>query len=146
MDIHISKPVEPGRLLAAVATQIEGGDTFARRPARPTAPEALDRALARLQSDKGLFRKIVRQFLEGVPPARTRLASAVEQRDARAVAFEAHRLRGQAASFDAFALVSAIDAMAAAAARSAWPDADQALRRIEVEVDRLTADLTSHAA
>jgi signal transduction histidine kinase/CheY-like chemotaxis protein len=144
MDLHVSKPFEPRRLLVAIAARIEGAETRVCSEG-PTPPAMLERALARLQSDRGLLRRIMRQFLECAPHARKRLAAAAEQRDAQAVGFEAHRLRGQAASFDADDLVSAIDAVAAAVGRDAWPEADAALREFEIELDRLTADLRSHA-
>ena len=107
---------------------------------------SLNRALTRLQSDRALLHRIVGQFLEGVPHAQKRLASAVETRDVRAVAFETHRLRGQAASFDADPVVLAIDAVAHAASVHAWPAADRALEDLEVEIERLSADLSSYAA
>jgi CheY-like chemotaxis protein len=153
MNLHVSKPVEPARLLSAIEGRLGGAVLGADRPTQPSpriadprrpSATSFDRALARLQFDEGLLRKIIGQFVEGAPLAEARLEAAVAARDARAVHFETHRLRGQAASFDAEALVRAIDGVVGAVTDQDWPVADAVLRELRRELERLMADLLAH--
>jgi HPt (histidine-containing phosphotransfer) domain-containing protein len=77
------------------------------------------------------------QFAEGVPSIRTKLRGSVEQKDAQALAFATHRLRGQAASFDGEAVVAAVKVLEDAGRREGWTAARAALLAVEHELDRL---------
>jgi PAS domain S-box-containing protein len=155
MDRRVVKPVEPARLLAAINAELESASVTMNRGPAPcsrdagqpsaSAPISLRRALARLQSDRGLLRRIVRQFIEEAPLAESRLQAAVRSRNAPATAYETHRLRGQAASLDATPLMAAIDSVAAAAARQAWLNADTGLMAMAVEVETLIDELRAYA-
>jgi HPt (histidine-containing phosphotransfer) domain-containing protein len=102
------------------------------------APVDLARALARFGDDERILRQAAASFLELAPGSWTRLKQAIERRDKVAVEFAAHRLRGQASTFDAFDLLDAIrmieEASAAqqqAAPSPDWAKADEAVTRIE---------------
>jgi HPt (histidine-containing phosphotransfer) domain-containing protein len=62
---------------------------------------------------------------------------AIEARDAQEVAFTTHRLRGQASTLGADALVAATDATADAASTGNWSAADTAIHGVEREFERL---------
>ena len=141
MNDHVSKPVDARKLLAMVARYLDPSAIVPARARseRPSAPPAADlvRALARLRGDRALLRRISMQFAEAAPDARAKLRTAVEQRDARALAFLAHRLRGQSASFDALALSAAAASLEEAARRENWTSAAGTLLSVESELDRL---------
>ncbi len=149
MTDHVSKPVDARRLLAVIARHLDPsaeGPTRLRseRPsARPAAD--LDRALDRLRGDRALLHRISTQFAEAAPDARAKIRTAVEQRDARTLAFLAHRLRGQSSSFDADALVAAAASLEEAARRDNWTVAAATLLAVELELDRLLRELTAGA-
>jgi CheY-like chemotaxis protein len=154
MDRRVVKPVEPARLLATINAEIESASVTMNRGPAPcsrdmgkpsaSASTSLRRALSRLQSDRGLLRKIVCQFIEEAPLAESRLQIAVRSRNGRATAYETHRLRGQAASLDAAPLMTAIDGIAAAAARQAWLNAETGLAGMAGELERLTDELRAY--
>jgi HPt (histidine-containing phosphotransfer) domain-containing protein len=116
-------------------------------PADPSSPPVVDlaRALARLGGNLELLRRIALPFVDDAPKILAELRVLVERRDAGATAFAAHRLRGQAASFDATALVSAAASLEDAARGGAWPVADQTheilQRELEKVVDALRASV-----
>jgi HPt (histidine-containing phosphotransfer) domain-containing protein len=105
----------------------------------------LGEALARLQGNRALLRRIAVQFADGASAARARLRDAVDRRDPAAVAFEAHRLRGQASSFGGRALVGAIEGLEVAAKREGWTAAGAAVLSVDAELDRLLRALASDA-
>jgi len=141
MDDHIAKPIDVRRLLGTVAKHVvpkaasrstdDGGGT--------TAPGVvnLTRALDRLQGNRDLLARIVSQFREEAGAARVRLREGLDRRDASAVRYAAHRLRGQALSLDAGQLVAALGGLEAAVAREDWGATGDALREVEDEVGLL---------
>ena len=148
MSDHVAKPVDARRLLAVVARHLDSAtEPPARgRSERPSALPAADlgRALDRLRGDRALLRRISTQFAEGAPDARAKIRAAVDQRDSRALAFLAHRLRGQSSSFDANALVAAAASLEEAARRDNWTAAAAALLAVESELDRLLRELAAN--
>jgi PAS domain S-box-containing protein len=153
MTDHVSKPVDAKNLLAVIARHLRGrsnGD-----PRSPSAPPPSDpslavadlgEALARLQGNRALLRRIATQFAEGASKARAKLHDAVERRDPAAVAFEAHRLRGQASSFGGRALIAAIEALEGAVRRDGWTAAAATVLSVDAELDRLLRALASEAS
>jgi HPt (histidine-containing phosphotransfer) domain-containing protein len=67
------------------------------------------------------------------------LAAGVERRDAAAVVFAAHRLRGQAASVEADAVVRVLEELEAAAREESWSDAVDALGPLEEAIQAFVA-------
>jgi PAS domain S-box-containing protein len=147
MSDHVSKPVDARKLLAVIARHLDPtAETQARaRSERPSSVPAADlgRALDRLRGDRALLRRISTQFAEAAPDARAKIRAAVEQRDARTLAFLAHRLRGQSSSFDADALVAAAASLEEAARRDNWTAAAATLLSVESELDRLLRELAA---
>jgi PAS domain S-box-containing protein len=144
MSDHVSKPVDARRLLDVIARHLGGAPPpVAPRAGRSTSVTDLAGALGRLQGDRALLRRIASQFAEGAPAARAKLHEAVERRDAGAVAFGTHRLRGQASSFGGAALVEATEVLEVAARRENWTAAAAALLAVDAELDRLLRALAA---
>jgi HPt (histidine-containing phosphotransfer) domain-containing protein len=102
------------------------------------APVDLARALARFGDDARILQQAAASFLELAPGSWEKLRQAIERRDQGAVEFAAHRLRGQASTFDALDLVDAIRAIEEAVSAHArggqppdWGRADEIIPRLE---------------
>jgi PAS domain S-box-containing protein len=97
MNAHISKPVSPGDLGAAIGKWL-------RRPAlravEPDAGATYDRAgmMARLMDDQELVGTIVEAFLDDIPLQIQALDQLVGQRDAHASQRQAHSIAGAASA------------------------------------------------
>jgi HPt (histidine-containing phosphotransfer) domain-containing protein len=116
--------------------------------AKQRPPVDLTRALARFGDDARILRQAAASFLELAPGSWVRLKQAVERRDRVAVEFAAHRLRGQASTFDAFELVDAIHAIEDASVALVqtqpppdWPRADEAVPRVERALSEVLVEL-----
>jgi two-component system sensor histidine kinase/response regulator len=139
MDDYVAKPVDAARLLQAIGS----GAAPAIRAPQPSGPTHesgvadLESALQRLQGNHALLARIIGQFAEAAPAARAQLQAAVMQRDAPTAAYVAHRLRGQAATFEATTLVGAIERVEQAVQKESWTSAAAALVAVEMELDRL---------
>jgi CheY-like chemotaxis protein len=145
MDDHISKPVDARRLLDVVATRIESRlesreERGARKPASPIVD--LARALSRLQGNRELLSRLILQFRQEAAAGLTRLRRSVSTRDRAAVAYGAHRLRGQSLSLDASALASELEVLEVGASRDPWLEIEGYLFAVERELDRVFDALT----
>jgi CheY-like chemotaxis protein len=141
MDDHVAKPVDARRLLRMIATRLE------RRAAESASLPVLDvaKALARLQNNRALFQRIALEFRIVAAQAKGELIDHVERRDRLKATFVAHRLRGQAAAFEAQAVTLAIEQLERAMKGDDWGAADHVLPSLEREMDRLIAALGSAA-
>jgi signal transduction histidine kinase/DNA-binding response OmpR family regulator len=143
MTDHVAKPIDPRRLLSAIANGVAGEPAALSEPPSQRAKTVVDlgRALHRLQGNRALLRKIAAQFAEEAPRARASLRDAVERQDSAKTAFLAHRLRGQAAAFDAEAFAASVGALEEAASRKSWSEASAHLLGVEGDLDRLLVAL-----
>ncbi len=148
MDDHIAKPVDAARLLSAI-------EALAGPPSVPP-PADRDRvggegaavldltlALARLQGNRGLLDRIIVHFRSEAAAGVRQLRQAVEHSDKVSLGYAAHRLRGQASSLDAEALVRALLTLEREAAVESWEGAAASLLSVERELDRVLAELRS---
>jgi CheY-like chemotaxis protein/HPt (histidine-containing phosphotransfer) domain-containing protein len=148
MNDYVPKPVDARRLLATIASHV-GNGRGEEPPTREVAVHSLaadlPRALERLGGNDELLRRITTQFVQGAAGVRTELQHAAGKGDAGALAFSAHRLRGQAASFEASALVTAStsleDAARLATQGAGNDDLTKALDQTMRELERLVAFL-----
>jgi PAS domain S-box-containing protein len=144
MDDHIAKPVDAARLLSAI-------EALAGPPSVPPPPDRTESegppvvdltvALARLQGNRGLLERIIVHFRSEAAVGVRQLRQAVERCEKVALGYAAHRLRGQASSLDAEALVRALLALEREAASEAWEGAASSLLTVERELDRVFAGL-----
>jgi two-component system sensor histidine kinase/response regulator len=144
MDDHIAKPVDAARLLSAI-------EALAGPPSVPPPPDRTESegppvvdltvALARLQGNRGLLERIIVHFRSEAAVGVRQLRQAVERCEKVALGYAAHRLRGQASSLDAEALVRALLALEREAASEAWEGAASSLLTVERELDRVFAEL-----
>jgi two-component system, sensor histidine kinase and response regulator len=152
MDGHIPKPVDARRLFAVIAQHEAPNDSEAssRRAAQDAGgPEAsapvvldLERALARLQGNRELLSRMIDQFRDEAVAGRRQLREALERSDRGAMAYAAHRLRGQALSLEAMALAAALGALETAGDGAGhWVANAEAVRGVERELDRLVEAL-----
>ena len=148
MDDHITKPVDARRLLAAVAEHAGAGSRPPENRARPEVESAVSerpatavidatRALQRLQNNRALFARMIEQFDGEVALARGKLNDALARRDAGAVRYAAHRLRGQALALEAIPLAGALHRLEGLAGGNDWDRMTGALRAVAWEIDRL---------
>ena len=152
MDGHVPKPVDARRLLAVIALHEDPNDSEAasrRAMESPRGPEVgapvvldLERALARFQGNRALLGQIIDQFRDEAVAARRQLREALDRSDSGAMAYAAHRLRGQALTLEAMALAAALGALETAGdGAGRWIASAEALRGVERELDRLAEAL-----
>ena len=132
MDTYLTKPIDARRLLEVVASQN-----------RREAPRRADltRALLRMQGNRELLARIAAQFPGVAREAQAGLRSALANRDVATAAFLVHRLRGQAATFDAERLLAALAELDGAVRAERWPRAETALAGVQTEMEALAAVL-----
>jgi PAS domain S-box-containing protein len=145
MDDHIAKPVDAARLLSALA-ELAGPPSVAppsdHRDDGEGAPVVnLTVALSRLQGNRGLLDRIIVHFRSEAAGGVRQLRRAVERRDRPSLGYAAHRLRGQASSLDAEALVRALQALEREDGTEFWERAPSLLVCVERELDRVFAEL-----
>ncbi|HEV3192156.1 MAG TPA: response regulator [Polyangiaceae bacterium] len=149
MDDHLAKPLDARRLLATVARHLATGalpetEEAALGKPQPGAVVDLEHALSRLQGNADLLSRLIVQFREEAASGRRLLRDAFARRDGEALAYAAHRLRGQSLSLDAEALATALSALEAVVARKDWSAIGALLAAAETEIDRLL-DVLTHA-
>jgi signal transduction histidine kinase/CheY-like chemotaxis protein/HPt (histidine-containing phosphotransfer) domain-containing protein len=96
MDGYLSKPIEPGALVAAVERLVPAA---AVGPAGP--PLDVAAALRRAGGDRGLLAELAQVFVDDYPRRLDELRRAVESGEAIRIQRAAHALKGAVATFDA---------------------------------------------
>jgi HPt (histidine-containing phosphotransfer) domain-containing protein len=86
-----------------------------------------------LQGREDLLKKLAVEFLAGLDELLERMRKGKNERDGPALAFVAHKLKGQAAVFDAHAAAAAAGRLEAAAWKDDWDAVEPAM----AELDRL---------
>ena len=134
MDGHLAKPVDAQVMLRAVAEHLGRAAPTPSTPPQALTAEAtvmdLGRALVRMNHNAALLKKVARQFAVDAPRTVERLRDLVASHDQAGVAFLSHRLRGQAASFDADRLVASISLLEARAKLAEWMGATTAVQAV----------------
>jgi protein-histidine pros-kinase len=105
MDDYLSKPLDARQMLRLLAEHLgpAPGNQESSVPADRTANLAA--ALRRVLGNERLLARLAARFLEDSSGALASVRAAVEGGDATAVEQAAHRLKGQAATFDGHAVV-----------------------------------------
>ena len=144
MDGYLSKPVDSQALFEAVeaeAGQSDGAEAIA-------AHDIFDRAglLGRLAGDEEVVQDVERLFLEDAPVRLQAIETAVKARDAAAVRFEAHGLKGAAGSLMAPRLFEAAKALETLAAEARLEGVDAAMQTLSIEAARVLEALRRSVA
>ena len=134
MDDYVAKPVDARRLI----------DAIERHLADASSPCGLAHGLERVRGDHVLFEKLVRQFIDVAPHARTSMRDALTRHDRDALQYAAHRFRGQAATFDAHALVATLGALEDQARADDWPNAEISVATADRELARVLDALADY--
>ena len=135
MDDYVAKPFEASALLQVVAAHLRG-----------VRHVDLSRARARLGGDEAILGRAIQRFLALAPETWSLIRVGVTARDAAKITFAVHRLRGQAATFDATRLVEAVEAITKAAEDARWTAADERVAHAESELDAVMHELRADAA
>lgn len=80
-------------------------------PDTQSTPADLEASLKRLRGRKDLLKRLAEVFLEEAPETLHRLHAAHDAADAHALAFVAHRLKGESGAFNAGVLYTAAAAL-----------------------------------
>jgi two-component system sensor histidine kinase/response regulator len=150
MDGHVAKPVDARRLLSAIARALRPRGSHP--PPAESSPEALPATTAqvanlgttleRLQGSRELLGRLIGHFAESTGETREKLRVTVDSRDPTAASGAAHFLRGQAATFDADAVLGALKILEDAITERRWPAAAAAVGSVGHELDRLLGVLS----
>jgi CheY-like chemotaxis protein len=149
MTDYLSKPLNAGQLLQLIRQRlnrptgpIEGSEPVLPDEEESTGPPA-DLAIARerMGGSEELLRKLARLFLGETEGLLERLRSAVEQQQAQELERTAHRLKGQAATFEARAVVKAATELERMGRQNQLEPAAGMLARLQREMDRLREQL-----
>jgi CheY-like chemotaxis protein/HPt (histidine-containing phosphotransfer) domain-containing protein len=110
MDHYVSKPIDPGKLFAAIDEAMLANRARAAVRARNDGPAAASPAerrvdvrflLRRVEGDRGLMKELASVFLEDTPRLLKELTEAVEKHDHPKIERAAHTLKGAVANFGA---------------------------------------------
>jgi CheY-like chemotaxis protein len=127
---HVSKPIDPDALYEAVGRHFRRPAGIASATGLPVVP-GLDTAdgLARVNGNRTLYLRLLRQFAGEQAPAGAQLAAQLQAGDLAAAERSAHALRGVAANLGARAVHMAATDLEAALHDKAEPAQLQALQR-----------------
>jgi HPt (histidine-containing phosphotransfer) domain-containing protein len=100
-----------------------------------------DQSLRRFAGDRGLYRDLIRFFLEDSPKLLGEARRGLATNDAKAVGHAAHTLKSLAANFMARRAAGAADQLERLADSSALPSAGDCVCRLEQEVSLLQQSL-----
>jgi HPt (histidine-containing phosphotransfer) domain-containing protein len=155
MDDYVSKPVTARAVETALVRWLVGGPTpgpaaVVSEPA-PTVRSAVDQdRLVVLRNmgpaDGSLFIRLVDAFLVEAPISVAELHEAVERADSLGLHRCAHRLRGSAANLGATGMAALCLDIEALGGDDDLPLAPDLLRRLEAELDQVSAGLRTAAA
>ncbi len=131
MDGCLAKPIGVETLLVAVAKALEGA------PVAPQSVVDLNTALERLGGNRALLGKLAGQFLAGSDDLMNTLRSSNRDRDSATLGLIAHRLKGQAATFDAAVIVETASRLESHAGKADWPSIQDEMARLEAAMPAL---------
>ena len=119
----------------------DGGSAKVAATAMYCEQKAIDiaLALARMDGDVDLLKDLLALFLEGLPKMLGDLREAVTARDAKAIEFTAHELKGSVGNFAAHPAFGAALKLEAIGRDGKLCEAEQAYAELENEIDRFTS-------
>jgi CheY-like chemotaxis protein/HPt (histidine-containing phosphotransfer) domain-containing protein len=138
MDGYLSKPLDP-QLLRAVVEEEPGAGGL-----RPVFEREL--ALERVGGDTQLLSEVIQLFLADCPLRLAAMKTALDTRDAEAIAREAHQLKGAAANLSVIGLFETAAILEQLGTESRFDAAEAAWRRLSDEAAYALDALRRHEA
>jgi CheY-like chemotaxis protein len=142
MDAHLSKPVEPDELFAAIERHLssEAGPSSPQQN-QPADPAAVPEALA---GRAGLLAPLVRSFLESCPTHVGNLREAIAEGDPERLSFGAHRFLGSLGILGAKAAADLAQALEHMGTEGRLDNASAVFEEFERELGRVTDSLSRY--
>jgi signal transduction histidine kinase/DNA-binding response OmpR family regulator len=146
MDAYISKPIRSKELFETMETLLQG--RAAEAPAENKAAAETNaifneaRLLERTEGSAELCDLLVKTFLKECPTHSDSLRQALQHGDAKALAAAAHALKGAIANFTDGPALTATKALEAAAKNVDLREAEEAMRKVTVELEQLQTALS----
>lgn len=140
MDDYVAKPVQQAELLRAIDRVMTAADVFPSGDDHSEPPEPpfdREKALERVCGDEALLAEIAAIFVEEYPDLMRQIQSAVERRDADALAPLAHTLKGSIGNFCAPKAFDAALRLEKMGKSDDLTDIDKAWANLEMEVERV---------
>ncbi len=144
MNGYISKPVDPGKLYAAIRNQFQPADenndkTVSLSSDRDDRLAVFDRAdfLERLGGDEALLKHFMELIPQQVSRNIEKLKNSIQENHAGNIRFHAHALKGMAANISAARLSDAADEIGTAGEHGDTDAAARLMKKLEQEYKRL---------
>ena len=152
MDDYIAKPIQVHSLVGLVEQIVQSHPRteHAQRP-KPEPHNIIDwkRGLAAVDGDSEIFHDLLRLFARETPATLDKLGEAVRLKDAAAIEFVAHTLKGSVSNFGAESAVKAslnLEMLARQGnlehAEEAFHAVDQEIRRVLEAIERQESEVT----
>ncbi len=141
MDGYLAKPIKGPDLVAEMARVLALLSPIAADEGVPL----FDRAAAseNVAGDEGLLHEVLGLWLTDTPQRMAEIAAALPGKDVTVIERAAHRLRGSLSTLGAAQATEAAEAVEAIAGGDPGGDLAAAVRRLELEVERLTPQLAA---
>lgn len=144
MDDYVSKPIQPDKLLTALANAT--GDQDKEAPAMNSEPPIdLEFALSRLDNDRELLREIAGMFIEESEKLMSAMRNALDNNDSKALETAAHTMKGMLGNFGAPAAVEAAFSLEKLGRTGDMSKAVAAYADLETETERVKPFITGLA-
>jgi len=140
MDSYIAKPVQLQELVSVIEQTVPKPQEAAQEhPAKPAPREIIDwkRALAVVDGDSELLHDLLRIFANEAPVTMEKLRAAVKLKDASAIRFSAHALKGSVGNFGAAGAVEAAAGLEAMAQKGDMRHLVKSFRNLEQEIQQV---------
>jgi signal transduction histidine kinase/CheY-like chemotaxis protein len=139
MNGYVAKPLRPEELLAVMTELLVGPPTKGVGPSQPDAEPAIDleAALARVEGDRELLRKMAEIFAGQSRPLLDSIKAAVAAQDGPALERAAHKLKGSVGNFGAAAVVETAQQLENQGRNADWSHTAEACARLETQLQAL---------
>jgi two-component system sensor histidine kinase/response regulator len=144
MDAYVSKPVNVQELLVTIQSLIpEPPDIEEGKPASSAAGELVDikALLERLEGDGELLAEMVALFFADCPKRLAAIREAIDRGDSRSLESAAHALKGSVGNFMAKRAFEAVRKLEMLGRQADLDRAEEAYRKLEIEIERLNPAL-----
>ncbi len=149
MDDHVSKPINPDILFAAIrqwakerCREKTGNEKDASGIRFPDMKEIdLRDALARVAGKKETLVSLLKTFLEIAPAAREEIRQGISDRDYEDAEFQAHSIKGTAGNISAVNLFKSAGALESVLGRKNTPEIKEIYDRFSLDIENTMKDV-----